>query len=64
MNDHSLASFRAMQDRVSPAVKVSQFLRGTMIVMLLGGVMYAAALVAHHQQRVTATDAVPAYAQQ
>ncbi len=37
------------------STRIAQFLRLTIVVLLFGGVMYAAALVAHEQQRVTPT---------
>jgi hypothetical protein len=46
------------------AVKIAQFLRGTVVALLLGGVMYAGALVAHKQQSVTPTPAETAASQQ
>ena len=45
-------------------VKIAQFLRGTVVVLLLGGVMYAAALVAHTQERVAPAAAAPISSQQ
>ena len=52
MDHFSDAAFS--QDRLL-STKIAQFLRGTVIAMMLGGVMYAAALVAHTQERVTVT---------
>jgi hypothetical protein len=46
------------------SARISQFLRGTVAVLLVGGVMYAAALVAHRQERVVPAPVAPVSAQQ
>jgi hypothetical protein len=46
------------------STRISQFLRGTVAVLLVGGVMYAAALVAHRQQSVIPTPAASVASQQ
>jgi hypothetical protein len=56
-------SAAAIYQNQSMSVKIAQFLRGTVIAMVLGGVMYGAALVAHHQQSVAPAPAVVAQQQ-
>ena len=46
------------------SVKIAQFLRGTVAVILVGGVMYAAALVAHREERVAPTPVASVASQQ
>jgi hypothetical protein len=54
----------AIYQHQATTVKIAQFLRGTVVVLLLGGVMYAAALIAHRQTSVTPAAAAPVSAQQ
>jgi hypothetical protein len=51
------------ENRTMPR-RISQFLRGTVAVLLFGGVMYAAALVAHKQQSVVSTPETTVASQQ
>ncbi len=61
MDNFSAATIYQHQTKT---VKIAQFLRGTVIAIMLGGVMYAAALVAHTQTSVTPAVAVAPVSQQ